>query len=168
MPAVQCVVDDQGRGTLREAGTVTYSQSHGHLHFDGILGYALYGFDLTNQTRLKQVATGGKLGYGPAPEALVHDGRRLAAPWDLEAPCDGMSGPVGLNAGWYDYYLWWRTSQYIDIPDIQDGVYELEATFNPEGNILESDASNNSGSVVLRLNGKDIEVLRRFVFVASA
>ncbi len=162
--AIQCVADGQGSGTVREAGTATFSPSHSHLHYDDILGYALFTYDIGSATRGLQVATGAKLGYGPAPEALVRDGHVLAGgAWD-DDPC-GLSGHVGLNAGWYDYYLWWRTGQFIDIAGVPDGVYEVVATINPVGNILESGSANNAGSVVFRLTGDAVEVLRPFVFV---
>lgn len=166
IPAVQCVVDSAGNGTVREAGTATFSSSHNHMHFDNILGYALFSYDVANATRGDEVATGSKLGYGPWPQALVHDGRQLAAPPEVPDPC-GLPSPDALDAGWYDYYLWWRTGQFIDVAGLPDGVYELVASMNPMGNILEEDVTNNAGSVVLRLAGNEVEVLQPFMFGKS-
>lgn len=163
MPAVQCVADGRG-GTLRPAGNVSFSRSHGHLHYEGILGYRLFAYDWAAQQRGAEAATGAKLGYGPVGEGLVHAGRTPAAAWSLQVACPGMRDPVGLNAGWYDYYLWWRTSQYIGIDGVPDGTYELEAAFNPDGHILESNLANNAGSVAFRLAGDRVEVLRPFRF----
>ena len=58
--------------------------------------------------------------------------------------------------------LWWRNGNFLDIAGVADGVYEFEAAANPLSEIHEDDQAPNAASVVLRLQGDNVEVLQPF------
>lgn len=161
-PVQQCIVSDTG-ATLVPAGDGHYHAGHGHFHFNEILVYNLYAYDLEKGVRGDAVSRGEKLGYSPWREGLLHHGDELAGPMDLQHACpDGEAGPIGLNDDWFDYYMWWRTGQFVDVAGVPDGVYELVGGFNPDHLISEARLDNNEGSAILRLKGDTVEVLRPY------
>ena len=67
---------------------------------------------------------------------------------------------MGVTPNWYDLYPWVLAEQYVDISDAEDGLYELVSTANVDGTIIESDATDNEASVIIRLTGNTVEILR--------
>ena len=65
----------------------------------------------------------------------------------------------GISAGCFDIYGSSLQCQWIDITDIGDGLYELIVTTNPEGEVDETDLTNNSASVVVSLVGDEVTVV---------
>ena len=59
----------------------------------------------------------------------------------------------GVTEGWKDVYEWYLPHQYIEITGLPDGTYILETIADPESRLLESDESNNCGSVYVQLTG---------------
>jgi hypothetical protein len=57
----------------------------------------------------------------------------------------------GISTGWGDDYKPLLEGQFVDITKLRGGRYELVHTANPSHRILESDYSNNSSSVLLRI-----------------
>jgi hypothetical protein len=57
----------------------------------------------------------------------------------------------GLTAGWADIYIRGTDCQWIDITDLDAGVYQLAITVNAEGLIPESSLTNNSAIVKIRI-----------------
>jgi hypothetical protein len=57
----------------------------------------------------------------------------------------------GLTAGWCDIYIRNTDCQWIDVTGLAPGVYQLNVTVNAGGNIPESDLTNNTASVKVRV-----------------
>jgi hypothetical protein len=158
VPAMQCITTTEGTGWTRPSGNGSYHRIHGHDHQRDILSYDLHAYDEATRTRGEALRAGEKFGYGFYRQGLVDGGAALAWPSDTPSPCgDGFA--YWLNPGWYDVYMYWRTGQYIDIAGVPDGAYELVATVNASGDILESDRSNNEARVAFRLAGDEVTVL---------
>jgi hypothetical protein len=132
----------------RLAGQFVYHPSHNHIHFEG---WAIY--------RLREILFGG--GVGP----IVAEGQKTSfCVLDLEIYDDTLPGfsPVrefttcsttvqGMSIGWADIYGKTLSGQNIDVTDVPDGTYWLEAEVDPDGLILESDDTNNATRVVVTL-----------------
>jgi hypothetical protein len=58
----------------------------------------------------------------------------------------------GITAGWADTYDWYLPDQYIEVTGVPNGYYILETTVDPDNSLLESDETNNCGSVLIRLS----------------
>jgi hypothetical protein len=68
----------------------------------------------------------------------------------------------GLSVGWGDNYNWSLPDQYIDTTGLPDGTYRLWATADQANNFLESNESNNSTWVDLRIDAVNgVTVLRK-------
>lgn len=72
--------------------------------------------------------------------------------------CAG-SEPLGISVGWADTYRYDFPDQYIEISGIKDGYYLLESEVNPDGTAAESDTSDNSTFVLIRICGNDAELV---------
>ncbi|HEX8074588.1 MAG TPA: lysyl oxidase family protein [Thermoleophilaceae bacterium] len=123
------------------------SLNHQHFHVRGIVSYQLVeagtgavteesaknrvGFCLIDaESRDADAAT--QAGYTPA--ASNDCGYRDPA---------AAAVTMGLSAGWRDRY--WRELQYqwVDVSDVQPGVYQLHPVADPDDVIREEDESNN-------------------------
>jgi len=58
----------------------------------------------------------------------------------------------GITQGWADTYDWYLPDQYIEVTGVPDGYYLLETTVDPDNSLLETDETNNCGSVLIRLS----------------
>ena len=68
----------------------------------------------------------------------------------------------GLSVGWGDNYSWSLPDQYIDTTGLPDGTYRLWAFADQANNFLESNESNNSTWVDLRIDAVNgVTVLRK-------
>ena len=68
----------------------------------------------------------------------------------------------GLSVGWGDNYSWSLPDQYIDTTGLPDGTYRLWATADQANSFLESNESNNSTWVDLRIDAVNgVTVLRK-------
>jgi lysyl oxidase len=68
----------------------------------------------------------------------------------------------GLSVGWGDSYSWSLPDQYIDTTGLPDGTYRLWATADQDNSFLESNESNNSTWVDLRIDAVNgVTVLRK-------
>lgn len=66
----------------------------------------------------------------------------------------------GLTPNWYDLYSWSTPDQYVDITDVEDGVYELVSVSNSGLTAKETVPGDNEASTVFRMTGNNIEVLK--------
>ena len=57
----------------------------------------------------------------------------------------------GMSVGWTDEYNWFLPGQYVEVTGVPDGDYILDTTVDPTGRLVESDKTNNCGSVRIRL-----------------
>ena len=130
----------------RLAGQFTYHPSHGHLHFDDFM-----------QFRLRRVTAGQGVGD------IVVAGEKMSfaiedlEPYDLNLPGVPREGfyysdlTQGISVGWADFYSFHLPDQWIDITDIADGIYWLEAAVDPDNHIVESNESNNVQRILIDL-----------------
>ncbi|MBI4819337.1 MAG: thrombospondin type 3 repeat-containing protein [Deltaproteobacteria bacterium] len=65
----------------------------------------------------------------------------------------------GISVGWADIYSAGIPCQWIDITGVADGDYDLRVTTNPVQELFESDYSNNSAEVRVRLAADSVTVM---------
>ncbi|HXI04201.1 MAG TPA: lysyl oxidase family protein [Candidatus Saccharimonadales bacterium] len=115
-----------------------YDTCHKHWHYEGWADYQL--LDMS----------GGLAAPGHKQAFCVEETvQYLWDPW--VGPRTHDCGYQGLNGGWADTYDWYLDCQWVDVTSVAGGTYDLQVTVNPQGNIRESDYSNNTATVTLDL-----------------
>lgn len=137
---------------------------HGHFHYAGLAHFALYAYNTTTGLRGEEVAEGAKRGFCfldwgdmESPEAPSEGGQRAEQACLVPSPLDGWS--MGISRGHYDYYGPGLADQYIDIPDVPDGTYELVSIADGADTLAESDETDNVASLLIRIRGDQVTVL---------
>lgn len=68
-------------------------------------------------------------------------------PFQISAKYRSCASHQGISSGWGDVYDHRLDGQFVDITDVEPGLYVLEAEVNAERLFQESDYSENSGAV---------------------
>jgi hypothetical protein len=147
----------------RPAGQVEFHAVHGHYHFKGFAQSELWLTDgAGNLVGTAPAAVGDKVSFCIADTDLAAFGQKGDAPLSYPAPdCLDPKETVGtteyfymgMSRGWADRYNWYLPDQMIDTSGLADGTYVLFTTVDPENKLLESDDTNNCGSVLVTLTG---------------
>lgn len=164
---VQRVYRSDGSFSDRAAGGAHFHPSHEHFHYLDLVEFRLHTFDLTTDTRGELVNEEAKSGICLVDVGIV----RLALPhtsepnWDVTCFYATFSDEnaewfMSLSPNWFDLYGSGTTENYVDVSGVPDGVYELVSTTNSDGSVQESTDQDNEGSVVFRLTGDEVEILK--------
>ena len=136
----------------RLAGRFLYHPQHDHIHVEG-----------WSQFHLREVLADSGVG------AIVASGAKTSfcildlTIHDSSLPNYNPSGEFhsctstiqGLSVGWADIYSKDLPGQNIDITDVPDGVYWLEAVVDPDSTILEARDNNNASRILVTLGNPD-------------
>ncbi len=137
---MQRIFRDDGTFWDDTSGSFLYHPTHNHTHFEDWCAY-----------RLREVLPGGGVGD------IVAEGTKTSfCILDLGTYSSSLpnynpdpyypncgSSIQGLSVGWFDLYSKSLPGQNIDITDLPDGQYWLEAEADPVDNVRESNDSNN-------------------------
>ncbi len=121
---------------------------HNHFHFEAYAEYSLVDVD-TGEV----IPVGHKNGFsvidsGVYDPALAPNG------------CRGYGGrDQGITSGCQDTYRRSLACQWVDVTDVEDGVYDVVVTTNPLGELPESNLLNNSARVRVRLADGELELV---------
>lgn len=128
----------------RPAGNFLYHSGHSHIHFENWCKYRLRRV-LANDGVGEVLSEGQKTSFCIL-DLQVHD---TSNPYYNSAGFYRNCGSTvqGLTPGWADIYSKSLPDQWVDITDIPDGTYWLEAEVDPDDNLLESNETNNIGRV---------------------
>lgn len=157
----------QADGSAREAPAAgaQLHVTHGHWHYAGLAGFQLFEYDLATGLRGDSVSQMKKSGFCFIDIGLIDDADVEPEPgpnYGLDG-CfvpDPLSWLMGVTVGWYDYYDYGLDEQYVEISGVADGVYELVSTADNDNTLLESTDLDNAASVILRLTGDEVDVLK--------
>jgi hypothetical protein len=154
----------QADGTSRQIRAVGVMRfivhpDHNHWHFQGFARYELRAAGATKA----RARTDRKTGFCLGDRYRVRNASRLPnfAPFPAQADQCGLGQPTlsglfsGISVGYGDRYGAFLEGQYIDVTGLPPGRYTLVHTANPDGALLESDYTDNSASVALRLSYPD-------------
>ena len=147
---------DEPDGSRSE--TVTHGDvvwgGHGHDHWHVHLGASYW---LTRPGSTDVLRSYDKVGFCFFDQQpLVR--QPSTAPTTPQFPKTGCNGrdalefTMGLSPGWGDPYPWALPDQRLDLTGLDDGVYRLWATADPGGWFRESNETNNSTWVDIRLD----------------
>ena len=164
----------------RWAGSMTYHESHGHMHVDDWGVYSLREeVPGTDPTTWPIVAEGAKLGfclmdYGSCNYYYGHCRDAADNILTTDAPNYGLGGGgyscglynQGISAGWTDIYYHYLDGMQIPIPPtVCNGDYMLVVEIDPNNNFLEESDDNNVMVVPITLTeqtsgaGFEVEVV---------
>jgi hypothetical protein len=156
----------QADGTVQEhaVGPAQFHPTHGHWHYDGLAVFDLYAVAEASGLRGELAASHGKSGFcfldwDQMIENITEPAEQERAETDCLIPGLAGSWTNGISRGWYDFYYYGLTDQYVDIAGLPDGLYELVASADPLGTLDELDETDNQSSLLLSIEGNDIEVL---------
>lgn len=135
---------------LQDVGTFSYHAEHTHWHWEGFSSYEIWSTGPEGELD-RIVARSDKVSYCMMDTGLTGD-----TSWLQEQQQEGIEisdrrvygqclwKRQGISVGWVDTYAAHIPGQSIDISHLPNGLYALRSTVNPEGIIVESDASNNT------------------------
>jgi hypothetical protein len=168
--AFQVIYNSDGTYRERRAGEATFSTAHGHIHYQGLEDTGLYTVGPNGQpgTLVQPMLNKGRCA---ADTHNIRFGMPNDTPMHYVVPstCDATNlnqdpnDPVypnepywrsGLSPGWDDEYPWWLVDTYIDVTKVPDGRYLIVTKLNTQGEILESNYSNNTAIACVELNGE--------------
>jgi hypothetical protein len=167
VPTSQRIYRSDGTFYQIPAGNVHWHAIHQHYHFDGFAQSNLWAIDAVgNRAGSAPVATGNKVSFCIATTSINPDywGQRAFGPASYPAPdclepestSHGLDHfKQGMAVGWTDEYNWFLPGQYVEVTGVPDGDYILDTTVDPTSRLVESDKSNNCGSVRVRLSQMD-------------
>jgi hypothetical protein len=150
MTTTQRIFDGAGEHRDVPTDAVMYFGGDGHNHWHV---RDLESFELKHLSKGSKVGTGAKHGF------CFSDNYRYGSEQDPHYANCGQSTDLevtmGLSAGWGDLYRYSLPDQYIDITGLRPGRYRLEGTVDANNWFQESDESNNSTWVDIRIrNGR--------------
>jgi len=137
----------------QKAGCFRFHPSHGHWHFQD---YARY--DLLRLSDGVRVRSNTKISF-----CIIDSNHRYpeipGSPGEPYYGSCGADSTQGVSVGWADIYTIRTPGQYIDITNVPDGDYCVQATTDPSNRLVETDETDNSGSVPVHLEGMSVTVL---------
>lgn len=155
----------QSTGTRRPlAGKFAFHPNHGHVHYKAFAEYLLY---LVNDgARTGDPIKSKKSDFCMIDVSDLWFGLQGNMPRTHHFPqCntadegsfeDGIVQHQGINRGWADVYTWDLPGQYIDITNLDDGIYDVVNTANPLGSIEELPGANDEAATRIRISGNVI------------
>lgn len=151
----QVVRSTDGPAEERPAGTYELHPTHGHFHYKGFAHHTIYNVD-ERGVRTTVAAEGRKNDFCMIDTELVWFGvpgngarSHFFPACNLPAFVDDDDGEAwmeqGIEAGWADVYTWDLPGQYVDISDLDDGVYDVVTVANPGGLIRSTEGTTRAG-----------------------
>jgi glucose/arabinose dehydrogenase len=120
----------------------TYSSCHQHYHLGEIMLY-----ELLDPVTKKAVVVDGAAVVGRKQGFCMIDNDQIAGNSEGKFDCDLQ----GMTPGWSDNYDHTLDCQWLDVTGVPPGNYTLRITVNPIGKYTESNTSNNSSEVPVRI-----------------
>ncbi|HJR44095.1 MAG TPA: lysyl oxidase family protein [Actinomycetota bacterium] len=146
----------------KEVGTFAWHPEHGHFHFQDFALYELRRLRPNGEVDMRRrglVATSGKVSFCIIDvERDENRGPLYTAPYPLYYSCLAGLSMQGISPGWRDVYANSTVGQQIPLEGIEDGIYALVVVIDPLNRLLESDDTDNSAVVHIRLSG-EVEIL---------
>jgi hypothetical protein len=137
-------------------GEFVYHPLHGHFHLEEFAVYEVW--SVTPDGELHSlVASGEKLSYCLMETNIIDRDNPNFSRRPVHTDCGQET--QGILPGWGDRYNAELDGQTIDITHLANGTYALLSTANPNGALLETDYTNNTGVVLIELRNMRVTVL---------
>ncbi len=136
----------------RLAGKFIFHPQHDHIHVEGWSQFHLREV-LPDSSVGAIVASGAKTSFCIL-DLTIHDSS--LPNYNPNGEFHSCSSTIqGLSVGWADIYSKDLPGQNIDITDVPDGVYWLEAVVDPDTTIMEARETNNASRVLIVIGNPD-------------
>jgi len=132
--------DGSSRDVL--AGFFVWHQAHHHFHFED---YAHYILQPVN-------APGASARTSTKTTFCIMDTTRIDPQADAAVYTTCGKSVQGMSVGWGDTYGYYLEGQAIDVTGLPDGDYRLEIVIDPKKRLSESDETDNTSEVMIRLS----------------
>lgn len=136
------------------AGSFIWHEGHGHFHFEGFAKYILQPVHAPGASERTSTKT----------TFCVIDTDRIdirlagASKFAVYTTCN--SDKQGMSVGWGDTYKYYLAGQEINITGLPDGDYNLTIEVDPKNLLLEINDSDNTSTVLIRLENGRVKVVR--------
>lgn len=126
-----------------EVGEFKFHDQHDHWHLEQFALYEVWSIDEMGSLETV-VSSGGKVSYcvmdvSPAETALSEG---AVSPYRSYIHCQGTR--QGLSVGWIDTYKYFYPEQWVEVTSLEDGIYALVSTVDPDHLLQEENTHNNS------------------------
>jgi hypothetical protein len=152
---------DGSKKSVRLKECMLYHPQHKHWHVAKVARYDLCTID-TQTERIDQIIrSSDKVSFCLIDEFRMprryYDGPRYSKRY---TSC--KTRVSGITPGWIDEYDYKTYGQWVNITNVEDGLYYLRTIINPTRLLIESAISNNIGLRLIRIydNGKKVQVIR--------
>jgi hypothetical protein len=149
----QRLYDIDGTWTDFLAGFMEWHDSHQHFHFDDYATYVLQPVAAAGASE----RTGTKLTFCVMDTDRINT-KMVGAPKRAVYSSCGVT-KQGMSVGWGDSYRYYLNGQFIDITGLPNGDYRLVINVDPKNKLIETNDSDNSSSVNIRISGDSVQVL---------
>ena len=141
-------------------GTFTFHQAHNHWHFDDFAVYQLRNVNADGSMGSQIRRAGTKQTFCIADTTQIDSTLEHAAPQTYPASNCDQNNVQGLSVGWGDTYGYYLDGQSIDITGLPNGVYYLYQVADQDNLIKETNDSNNSSAVKIRIRNNQVRIVR--------
>lgn len=141
-----------------EVGEFIFHDRHEHWHLEQFASYEIWSVD-ERGTLEKMVATGGKVSYCVMDVSLAENilAEGIVPRYRSYPHCE--ENRQGLSVGWVDTYKYFYPGQSIEISSLEDGIYALVSTVDPQHLIREGNIHNNSARVYFELRDQQLKII---------
>ncbi|MCC6615233.1 MAG: hypothetical protein IT320_17295 [Anaerolineae bacterium] len=137
-------------------GEFVWHPYHNHFHFADFALYQLWSLTPEGESA-SVVATSSKLSYCLMDTNVID---RESPSFSWRRPYRGCNRYIqGMSSGWGDKYDAYLEGQSLDITGLPDGVYKLVSTSNPIPRVVESDYTNNTSVIYVKLERNRVTVV---------
>lgn len=154
--ATQIIREKDGNEIEREIGIFVFHPEHEHWHIERFTEFQLLSVD-ENGNIQDVIASTDKMSFCLWDEEKTGNAKNSPKERVFIGECEKEI--QGISPGWSDTYGSSLPGQELDITNVEDGIYEVRATLNPDRKIIEEDYGNNS--ISLLVNIKDEEVIKQ-------
>lgn len=167
--AYQCMTWTSDRMCMEreEVGDFVWHPEHQHHHFEGFGLYELRTLTRKGRPNMSAkglAAEGNKVSFclidyeEDSDEETPFPGTGLTG-WPLYSSCVVGSGSQGISRAWRDVYTSRLIGQQVVVDSVAPGTYALVVTVDPDSRLFETDDSNNTLALKLRLDGQGLTEL---------
>jgi len=151
-------------------GSFVFHVDHNHWHFENFALYELRSVAVDGGIGDVVHATSGKVTFCVIDVTAVNTTLEHAAATRVYSGCT-QNGPQGISVGWGDRYGRRVSGQSLDITSLNDGMYWVVSTADPNNLLNEGGGAleaNNRGAVKISITGNKLQVLSTATGLARA
>lgn len=146
-----------------EVGEFIFHDQHNHWHLEQFAVYEVWAVDEKGSLE-SVVSSGVKVSYcimdvSPAETDLSDEFVSTSRSY---TNCEGRI--QGLSVGWIDVYKSHYWGQWVDITSLEDGIYALVSTVNPEHLLHERNIHNNTAMTYFEIRDLHLKHLGDLFF----